>query len=656
MILCRHYLEQYPFIDYVSMGEGEKSVLSIFDAIFSNQDFAGVNGIAFRANDEINIQWNRKERILGAKLPQIDLGRYFPVDPSSFITLEGGRGCPFSCTFCSTQKFWGNVFVVKPVEMLISEMQHYYSKYGANKFSISHDLFTANRQYILTFCQKVCELPFKVEWGCSSRLDVLDEELIAAMIRSGCTDIYIGIESGSQRMQKKISKNLNIDILCETLSLLLSGYVSCILSFIYGYPFEETEDIELTLQKIYEAKILESDLSCAVLTIQLHRLTFLPGTVIAEEYYNELEFEGINTMSYFDEDVEIPLEIRELMLQNKTGFLNCYNLRENMNNETCGYVIIKFVDNAPVISEFCIEEGAPNPYVALITNYGITGNLLKFYSIGANDYQIYDESSKTAYGFYDKKLSTKEFESCKALAQSLKGDPDEQFLNYSGLDGWSVVSDTYEGTVNSSKTITGAGSISYYCSSTVSSNNLTYACSIVALSNLMKYYRSRGYTSISSNFKTLYNSLWNHAGTSSDGSTTNGKEPKAAKKYLSEVGYSCSYSSFKAYSKFVSNLDSNKPCLFTYGAKFGDHKGGHAVFVAGYVDTSSYQYLKIADGWNSYLRYINFNGYSYSRKNGWAFTISGYREREAYEKAVVMDLHYRSNNSCSDHNFSCRQE
>lgn len=115
------------------------------------------------------------------------------------------------------------------------------------------------------------------------------------------------------------------------MSLLLSGYVSCILSFIYGYPFEETEDIELTLQKIYEAKILESDLSCAVLTIQLHRLTFLPGTVIAEEYYNELEFEGINTMSYFDEDVEIPLEIRELMLQNKTGFLNCYNLRENMN-------------------------------------------------------------------------------------------------------------------------------------------------------------------------------------------------------------------------------------------------------------------------------------------------------------------------------------
>lgn len=329
--IARNILEQYPFIDYVSMGEGEDSVVPIFDSIFSGLGFNGVNGIAFREKDEINIQWNRKRRILGDKLPQIDLGKYFPVDPNSFINLEGGRGCPFSCTFCSTQKFWGNVFAVKPVKMLISEMKYYYSRYGANKFSIAHDLFTANRQYILTFCQSVCELSFKIEWGCSSRLDVLDEELIAAMIRSGCTDIYIGIESGSPRIQRKISKNLNLEDLCETLSLLLKGRISCILSFIYGYPFEEKEDVELTLQKIYEVKMLESDLSCAMLTIQLHRLTFLPGTVVAEEYYNELEFEGINTMSYFDEDLEIPSEICELILQNKTGFLNCYNLRENRN-------------------------------------------------------------------------------------------------------------------------------------------------------------------------------------------------------------------------------------------------------------------------------------------------------------------------------------
>lgn len=328
--IAQNILEHYPFIDYVSMGEGEKNILPILNAIFYNKDFRGINGIAYRKATSINIQWNRKERIPGNELPQIDIGKCYTVDPDLFITLEGGRGCPFSCTFCSTQRFWGNVFAVKPVDMLISEMQYYNEKYGANKFTIFHDLFTANRNYILSFCNKVCEKSFAIEWGCSSRLDVLDKELIEAMIQSGCTDIYIGVESGSPRIQRLISKNLNVDFLGETLSQLLEGKISCILSFIYGYPFEENEDIELTLQKIYEAKVLESKVSRGSLIIQFHRLTFLPGTAIAEDYYDELEFEGINTMSYFDEDIEIPSEILEMMLQNKTGFLNCYNLHKNM--------------------------------------------------------------------------------------------------------------------------------------------------------------------------------------------------------------------------------------------------------------------------------------------------------------------------------------
>lgn len=329
--VAQNILEYYSFVDYVAMGEGEKSVIPIFDAIFLSHDFSGINGIAFRKENAIKIQWDRKDRILGSELPQIDLGELIAIDPDLFLTLEGGRGCPFSCTFCSTQKFWGNVFAVKPVDMLISEMQHYNNKYGVSKFSISHDLFTANRKYILEFCKKVCSLPFKIEWGCSSRLDVLDNELIAAMIQSGCTDIYIGVESGSPRIQRLISKNLDIDHLGEKLTLLLQGRITCILSFIYGYPFEEEEDIELTLRKIYDAKKIESNTACASLVIQFHRLTFLPGTAIADECYDELKFEGINTMSYFNEDVEIPSAILDMMLQNKMGFLNCYNLPQNMN-------------------------------------------------------------------------------------------------------------------------------------------------------------------------------------------------------------------------------------------------------------------------------------------------------------------------------------
>lgn len=73
---------------------------------------------------------------------------------------------------------------------------------------------------------------------------------------------------------------------------------------------------------------------------------------------------------------------------------------------------------------------------------------------------------------------------------------------------------------------------------------------------------------------------------------------------------------------FVRDINAGKPCLFTYGAKFGDDKGGHVVLVLGYVETTDYKYLKVADGWNHYLRYINFDGYDYNRKDGWSFGIS----------------------------------
>ena len=79
---------------------------------------------------------------------------------------------------------------------------------------------------------------------------------------------------------------------------------------------------------------------------------------------------------------------------------------------------------------------------------------------------------------------------------------------------------------------------------------------------------------------------------------------------------------FDSYSDFTRDLGNNKPCIFTYGAKFGSKSGGHAVLAVGYVETTKYQYLRIADGWNDYLRYINFNGYDYTRKDGWSFSVS----------------------------------
>lgn len=299
-----------------------------------------------------------------------------------------------------------------------------------------------------------------------------------------------------------------------------------------------------------------------------------------------------------------------------------------------GYVVVKFSDNDPVVSEFSLGENIRNPYAKIMERANIETDAAIFYSVGSNDYQVLDTSRNViALDNSTELVSEKEFAVYKSAEKAMKQaavqtrSGADDGLNYSDLDGWSVVSDSYEGSVKNGKehTITGAGNVSlWYCQDHVENNNRTYACSVVALCNLAKYYRERGYDKISRSFTTLYDTMWEKAGTNSSGTTSNGNEAPAAKAFMEDLGYSCSYDSylFDNYSDFTRDLGNNKPCIFTYGAKFGSKSGGHAVLAVGYVETTKYQYLRIADGWNDYLRYINFNGYDYTRKDGWSFSVS----------------------------------
>lgn len=335
--------------------------------------------------------------------------------------------------------------------------------------------------------------------------------------------------------------------------------------------------------------------------------------------YETTEFEVGNVITMYNED------------DNISGYCVDVN-RKGVQN---GYVVVKFCENEPVISEFCIGDNVKNPYDDIIAESQLDAENLVFYSIGANEYHIYSLRENKVTGLGKEVISKKEYDEYKTRVKDSKkeakrrtffglADTDKSITNYTALDGWTVVSNNYEGSVIDSRTITGASSLTYFCSADVSNAGKTYACSVVALCNLMKYYKARGYDKIESSFSTLYDIMWTKAGTSTTGGTTDGNEAIAAKKYLNELGYTCSYNSywFDNYSDFTRDIMCQQPCIFTYGALFNGVKGGHAVLVVGYVNTSSYRYLQIADGWNSYLRYINFNGYDYYRKNGWSFSIS----------------------------------
>lgn len=235
------------------------------------------------------------------------------LDRDNFIqNIEAGRGCPYGCTFCSTSIFWGRNFRVKLIDSLLDELEFFYNKYGIKKFRLEHDLFTANKKYVLEFCEKLTSKGINITWGCSSRIDILDEALMKALKVSGCTAIYIGFETGSQIMQRKLNKNIKVDSSDIKLLNLHNYGFDLTISFIYGFPEETELDLKDTIRLI-------EFLYCNNMgKIQLHKFIPLPVTAETHKVMDKLVLDSSDIdISIFKSLILITVYIRLLKVIRK---------------------------------------------------------------------------------------------------------------------------------------------------------------------------------------------------------------------------------------------------------------------------------------------------------------------------------------------------
>lgn len=284
-IVAAQTLQEIPYVDYVCCGEGENTIYPFFSSLLRGEPDLSVPGLVYRKNDEI-IQNPRP--VLVENLDSIPLLDYsiFPedsvVDNMIAFPIDVGRGCPFGCTYCSTKTFWGRKYRLKTPQRIVEELKYYHDLFNVRHFGFQHDMFTMNKKQVMETCRLIKELPFKATWNCSARLDCIDEELIDTMADAGLYHIYLGIETGSPRMQKLVNKNLKLDGIIEMITYLRSKNLQVTTSFIYGFPQETEEDLSLTLSLVLDL------LRIGKVRIQMHRCAFLPGTALFEEYKEQL--------------------------------------------------------------------------------------------------------------------------------------------------------------------------------------------------------------------------------------------------------------------------------------------------------------------------------------------------------------------------------
>ena len=285
-ILDRQILERFPQFDLVLRNEAELTLPAVLQALRSNQ-FHSVPGVTFRHE-------NRVVRNPGAPLiSDLDTLPWpafhaYPLETlnTSGIRVEVGRGCPFSCTFCSTASFFGRTYRLKSAERICKELDFLRSRYGAKHFMLTHDLFTVNRRKVLKFCDEIARRDYT--WTCSARMDCVDSELLTRMQAAGCRSIYYGVETGSRRLQEVIRKRQDLEMFPKIVEATQRLGMGCTLSFITGYPQETAHDQEETLDLAGSGFECDEQLT----NVQLHLLTPEPGTQLLQEFGAQLQYDG----------------------------------------------------------------------------------------------------------------------------------------------------------------------------------------------------------------------------------------------------------------------------------------------------------------------------------------------------------------------------
>ena len=212
--------------------------------------------LAYREEDKIISNKKFSKNIFSLPLPRLDL---FPLNKyycpiirfNPFATVIISLNCPYHCRFCT----YGNLdFKWREVENIIKELKYIYSL-GIKEIRFKDNTFGANKNQIWELCQEMIKNKFNFSWSCSSRVDILNEDMLKLMKQSGCHTIQFGVESGSQRILDIYNKQFNIEQVKKTFLNCQKLKIKTMAHFIIGLPGENKESVLKTIK-------LSKELNC----------------------------------------------------------------------------------------------------------------------------------------------------------------------------------------------------------------------------------------------------------------------------------------------------------------------------------------------------------------------------------------------------------
>ena len=258
----KEFLEENPAVDIIVIGEGEYTLLEIIEHLENKKPLNDILGIAHRQNNTITINNPRPflENLDTLPYPAyhlINMEHYLnnkKIGYRSFqkraIPMITSRGCPFNCCFCSIHLHMGKKFRAHSAQYVLNHIQHVINKYNVKNIFFEDDNLTFDIKRFETICDSLIEQKIKIGWETPNgvRADHLNTPLLKKMKQSGAVSIFIGIESGDQKiLDKVICKNLNLTQVTEFAKNAQQLKIKTGAFYIIGFPGETKENMQHTI-------------------------------------------------------------------------------------------------------------------------------------------------------------------------------------------------------------------------------------------------------------------------------------------------------------------------------------------------------------------------------------------------------------------------
>ena len=310
IIVGGHMLLYYPeailsnaAIDYAIIGSAAASLPALLGAIEKGESIEGIEGVAYKKNGKIFVNYPKYVGKDFEKLPFPDRGAvnnsiYYSVVSKNrpYTIMVSSSGCIYKCSFCPMGRF---PYEERNVEDVVNEIEECVKKYGIKEIDLQDENFLLNKERARKIMEEIWKRKINVKISCRARVDSVDEEVLKSLKKGGCWLIMYGIESGNESILRREHKGITHEEIKNAILLTKKNGMAVLGFFIIGNEGEDEESIRETIKL---AKSLPLDYA------QFFHMVIKPGTELYDKIKEKIGYD------YFDLFLRGKAEKRELQL------------------------------------------------------------------------------------------------------------------------------------------------------------------------------------------------------------------------------------------------------------------------------------------------------------------------------------------------------